>query len=80
MINRRLDRLTDKVGSEYGTVIVAAKRARQISNYYHHLGEGTFDVFTPPMVEIDSKNYITIALEEVIQDKLKFHSRAEESN
>lgn len=75
MIHRRIDLLTGKVGSAYASVIVAAKRARQINNYYHHLGEGSFDVFTPPMVEIGSKNYLTIALEEIAQDKLKFHTR-----
>lgn len=78
MAYRRLDQITDAVGSEYGAVIVAAKRARQISNYYHHLSEGTFDVFTPPMVEIGSKNYLTIALEEIVQGKLKFSDSTSE--
>ena len=55
--------------------IVAAKRARQINSYYHNLGEGTFDEFPPPMVDTRSKNYLTIALEEVAQGKLKYHYR-----
>ena len=46
-------------------MIVAAKRARQINSYYHNLGEGTFEEFPPPMVDTASKNYLTIALEEV---------------
>ena len=51
MINPRIDRLLDNVDSNYASVIVAAKRARQINSYYHNLGEGTFDEFPPPMVE-----------------------------
>lgn len=71
MIHPRIDDLMERVNSHYGCVIVAGKRARQINNYYHHLGEGSFEVFPPPMVEIGSKNYLTIALEEMAQGKLK---------
>ena len=51
MINPRIDMLLDHVDSNYASVLVAAKRARQINSYYHNLGEGTFDEFPPPMVE-----------------------------
>ena len=57
-------------------MIVAAKRARQINNYYHTLGEGVFEEFPPPMVETPSKNYLTIALEEVAQGKLTYRYRS----
>ena len=56
-------------------MIVAAKRARQINSYYHNLGEGTFEEFPPPMVDTGSKNYLTIALEEVAAGKVKYHYR-----
>ena len=72
MISPRIDKLlphTDE--NPYAAVIIAAKRARQINSYYHNLGEGTFDEFPPPMVESRSKNYLTIALEEVAQGKVK---------
>ena len=52
-----------------------AKRARQINSYYQNLGEGSFDEFPPPMVDTGSKNYLTIALEEVAAGKLKYHYR-----
>ena len=45
MISPRIDRLLTQVDSNYASVIVAAKRARQINSYYHNLGEGTFDEF-----------------------------------
>ena len=48
---------------------------RQINSYYHNLGEGTFDEFPPPMIETASKNYLTIALEEVAAGKMKYHYR-----
>jgi len=75
LISPRIDKLLDHVDSDYASVIVAAKRARQINSYYHNLGEGTFDEFPPPMVDTRSKNYLTIALEEVAHGKLKYHYR-----
>ena len=75
MIKPRIVELLGEVDSNYASVIVAAKRARQINSYYHNLGEGTFDEFPPPMVETRSKNYLTIALEEVAAGKIKYHYR-----
>jgi len=71
----RLDDLLENVDSRYALVIVAAKRARQINNYHHQLGEGTFDDFPPPLVESRSKNYLTMALEEVAEGKIKYEYR-----
>ncbi|HEY5159542.1 MAG TPA: DNA-directed RNA polymerase subunit omega [Gaiellaceae bacterium] len=72
MIDPRVDALLEKVDSRYALVIVAAKRARQINNYHHMLGEGSFDEAPPPMIESRSKNYLTMALEEVAQNKLAY--------
>ena len=74
MIHPRIDELLDTenggVDSRYALVIVAAKRARQINNYHHQLGEGTFDDFPPPLVQSRSKNYLTMALEEIAEGKI----------
>jgi DNA-directed RNA polymerase subunit omega len=75
MIRPRIDELLEQADSNYASVIIAAKRARQINSYYHNLGEGTFDEFPPPMVESASKNYLTIALEEVAEGKIKYEYR-----
>ncbi len=75
MIQPRIDSLLENVDSRYALVIVAAKRARQINNYHHQLGEGTFDDFPPPLVESRSKNYLTMALEEVAEGKIIFSYR-----
>ena len=73
MIEPRVDELLEKVDSRYALVIVAAKRARQINNYHHQLGEGMgFEDAPPPLVESRSKNYLTMALEEISESKLKY--------
>jgi DNA-directed RNA polymerase subunit omega len=72
MMYPRIDDLLRNVDdSRYALVIAAAKRARQINNYHHQLGEGTFEDFPPPLVESRSKNYLTMALEEVAEGKIK---------
>jgi DNA-directed RNA polymerase subunit omega len=72
MIHPRIDELLDNVDSRYALVIVAAKRARQINNYHQQLGEGTFEDFPPPLVESRSKNYLTMAMEEVAEGMVKY--------
>ncbi len=73
MMHPRIDELLENSDqSRYGLVIAAAKRARQINNYHHQLGEGTFDDFPPPLVESRSKNYLTMALEEVSEGKIEY--------
>jgi len=76
MMYPRLDDLLENVDSRYAVVIVAAKRARQINNYHHQLGEGMFDDFPPPLVESRSKNYLTMALEEIAEGQITYTYRA----
>ena len=74
MIHPRIDELLGRVEeSRYTLVIVAAKRARQINNYHHQLGEGIgFEEAPPPLIESRSKNYLTMAMEEISRGKLTF--------
>ena len=59
--------------SRYALVIVAAKRARQINSYHHQLGEGMgFEEAPPPLIESRSKNYLTMAMEEIAQEKISY--------
>jgi DNA-directed RNA polymerase subunit omega len=76
MIYPRIDSLLDKTsGSRYALVIVAAKRARQINNYHHQLGEGIgFDEAPPPLIESRSKNYLTMAMEEIASGKITYQT------
>ncbi len=71
MMYPRIDTLLENVDSRYALVIVGARRARQINNYHHQLGEGTFDEI-PPLVESRSKNYLTMALEEIAEGKIRY--------
>jgi DNA-directed RNA polymerase subunit omega len=77
MIHPRIDQLLNQVDSRYALVIVAAKRARQINNYHHQLGEGTFDEFAPPLIESRSKNYLTMSLEEISEGKITYDYKRE---
>jgi DNA-directed RNA polymerase subunit omega len=72
LVHPRIDKLLEQVPERYALVIVAAKRARQINNYHHQLGEGTFDEFAPPLIESRSKNYLTMSLEEIAEGKIVY--------
>lgn len=76
MINQRVDKLLAQTDTHFAAVLIAAKRARQLNSYYRALGEGTYEEYTPPMVDIKSGNYLTIALEELAAGKLKYRYRA----
>ncbi len=75
MIKPRKDKLLERAGSHYAAVLIAAKRARQLNSYYRALGEGSYEEYTPPMVESQSGNYLTISLEELAAGKLQHHYR-----
>ena len=75
MVKPRVDKLLDRTDSHYAAVVVAAKRARHLNSYYRALGEGTYEEFTPPMVETQSGNYLTISLEELAAGKLQYQYR-----
>jgi DNA-directed RNA polymerase subunit omega len=65
-----IDELLDKVDSKYTLVHLSARRAREINDYYHSLGEG-LGQYTPPLVEqVDSNKPLSIALEEIAQAKI----------
>ena len=71
MISPRIDVLLENVDSRYALVIVAAKRARQINNSHPPRGDATFDEL-PPLVESRSKNYLTMAFEEIAEGKIAY--------
>lgn len=55
MIDPSIDDLAEKVGSKYGLVIMAAKRARQLVDH------------VPALVESKSNKPVSIAMEEIAQ-------------
>ena len=71
----RIDTLLEKVDSKYALVVMAAKRARQINNYYRSREEGSIDDIPPPLVDTRSRNILTIAFEEIAADKITYKYR-----
>ena len=73
MIEQRLDDLLARVDSPYSLVIVASKRARQINNYHHQLGEGLgIEDAPPPLIQSRSTNFLSMALEEIADGKISY--------
>lgn len=65
IIDPPIDALLDKVDSKYQLVIYAAKRARQINDYYAQLGEGLLE-YVGPLVETHvQEKPLSIALREI---------------
>jgi DNA-directed RNA polymerase subunit omega len=60
MIKPSLEELLAQIGNKYALVIIASKRARQVK-------EGML-----PLVDIDSTNPVTIALEEIATGKIRY--------
>src|SRR5918998_1458339 len=67
----KIDELLDKVDSRYGLVVAGAKRARQINEYASTLGLNDALGIPGPQVHTRSQHPLTIAIEELRQDKLE---------
>ena len=66
-----IESLLDKVDSKFTLVTLAAKRAREINDYYNQLGEGLGKI-VPPQVTSVSRKPLSIALEEIAADKIEY--------
>ena len=71
----RIDVLMEKVDSKYALVTIAAKRARQINNYYRNREEGSIDDIPPPLLDTRSRNILTVALEEIAAGRISYRYR-----
>ncbi|CAA9429317.1 MAG: DNA-directed RNA polymerase omega subunit [uncultured Rubrobacteraceae bacterium] len=67
----KIDELLGKVDSRYGLVVSSAKRARQINEYTSTLGLNDALGIPGPQVHTRSQHPLTIAIEELRQDKLE---------
>lgn len=76
MVKPRVDQLLERTDSHYAAVVVSARRARQITSYFHNLQEGGYGEYAPPMVPTRrGMGPLSIALEELADDKLKYEYR-----
>jgi DNA-directed RNA polymerase subunit omega len=71
MIEPRVEGLLDKVDNEYTLVVVAARRARQIVDYYTKLGAGLEEKPLPPLLSsVHGMKPLTISLTEISEEKI----------
>ena len=63
--NPPIDELLEHVSSKYALVIYAAKRARQINDYYSQLGEGLLEYVGPLVDTHVHEKPLSIALREI---------------
>jgi DNA-directed RNA polymerase subunit omega len=73
----KIEDVIDNIGNRFATVVVAARRARQINAYYNELGEG-LGGYAPPQVHTLSRQPLSIALEEIDNDKVVIDREVEE--
>ena len=63
--NPPIDELLERTSSKYALVIYAAKRARQINDYYNQLGDGILE-YVGPLVEPGlQEKPLSIAMREI---------------
>src|SRR6202795_1939674 len=70
LMEPRIETLMSKVDSKFTLVTLAAKRAREINDYYNQLGEGLGKI-VPPQVTSVSRKPLTISMEEIEAGKIK---------
>ena len=75
MHDLKIDELLDKVDSRYGLVVASAKRARQINEYTATLGLNDALGIPGPQVHTRSQHPLSIAVEELREDKLEIGFR-----
>jgi DNA-directed RNA polymerase subunit omega len=73
MIEPAAERLLKKVDNQYTLVVLAARRARQIVDYYTKLGAGLEEKPLPPLLgTVHGMKPLAIALQEIEEDKISY--------
>jgi DNA-directed RNA polymerase subunit omega len=68
-----IDELLEKADTKYALVMFAAKRARQINDYYAQLGEGLLTYVGPLVTTHPQEKPLSIALREINEARLEAH-------
>ncbi len=71
MMDPPVESLLSKVDSKFTLVTLSARRGRQINSYFNQLGEGLGSI-VPPQVTSVSRKPLSIALEEIAADKIRY--------
>ena len=70
MMNPRIEGLLEETGSKFSLVTLSAMRAREITNYVGHLGQG-IGASIPPQVTSTASKPLSIAFEEIAAEKIE---------
>ncbi|MDK1009657.1 MAG: DNA-directed RNA polymerase subunit omega [Actinomycetota bacterium] len=76
MVEPPIGEMVAKTNSRFALVVLAARRARQINAYFNELGAG-LGGYIPPQVHSMSRKPLSIALEEIFEDKVVIASTEE---
>jgi len=71
-----IETVVTNIGNRFASVVVSARRARQINSYFLNLGEG-LGHYVPPQVHSLSRKPLSIALEEITEGKVEVAVDAE---
>ena len=69
MMTPAIEGLLERVDSKFSLVTLAARRARNINSYFNQLGDGLGHMI-PPQVSSVARKPLSIAFEEIAQDKI----------
>ena len=69
MLEPPIGEVVSKTNSRFGLVVLSARRARQINAYFNELGAG-IGGYVPPQVHSLSRKPLSIAFEEIVEDKV----------
>ncbi|BDT87925.1 DNA-directed RNA polymerase subunit omega [Nocardia cyriacigeorgica] len=76
LTNPPIDELLERTSSKYALVIYAAKRARQINDYYNQLGDGILEYVGPLVEPVAQEKPLSVAMREIHADLLE-HTEGE---
>ena len=77
MMTPPIEGLLDRVDSKFSLVTLAARRARNINSYFNQLGDGLGHMI-PPQVSSTARKPLSIAFEEIADDKIVWTEAPEE--
>jgi DNA-directed RNA polymerase subunit omega len=77
LIEPKIEGLLDKVDNQYTLVVISAKRARQVVDYFTKLGAGLEEKPLPPLIPNPvGLKPLSIALREIKDEKVGFERPA----
>ncbi len=69
MLEPPIGEIVKKTETRFGLIVLSARRARQINAYFNDLGAG-IGGYVPPQVHSLSRSALSIAFEEIYEDKV----------